>query len=464
MKEQPITAFPIDMVAPGTEVYHRKGEASLVERSDGRLWLAYGRYRNRRLGGATPIEGDNDKAAIVAVELDDAGRPVGGETVWVPEPELGLNVMAPALRRLPDGRLGMLYSNRISRKEAQRVFVVSGDEGRSWSPPVVIAGGGSAGGADGTAGTGIDAGTAVNGVTGLADMAGGVGKVGEAVEAHEAAAGAGKDAGTSGAGVPGASEKAAGAAVEACGAESGEGAAGTVVSAGSTGDSYVTGCHDRFAVLSDGSLLAPLHCTNDWDRHHLHVRTARSTDGGASWSLSGPIELPPVGSLRGGSAHLNESGCVEPGVVERADGSLLMVLRTAMGTLFCCESADRGASWSPPRSMEVISPQAPAHLSRIPGTDHLLLVWTSDYHPAEPLGGRRHTVSACVSRDGGRSWPHAGRKVLVRDPGRHTDYPSVHYRGDEAWITLRIAEGPAILDGRVGTGLMRVPLAWFYEA
>lgn len=377
-------AFPLELVAPGTGLYHRKGEASMLALADGRCLLAYGRYRSRRQGGATPIEGDNDKAAIAAVPLDERGRLAGEERVLVPEPEDGLNVMAPALRRLADGRIGMLYSLRLSTTAARRMFTASADEGLTWSEPVAVAGP-------------------------LAD--------------------------------------------------------------GGEAPAYQTGCHDRFNVLADGTLLAPLHCTDDWDAHYMHVRVARSTDGGASWTLGPAVRLPQVGGVVGGGAAVGgasgagaftESGCVEPGVVERADGSLLMVLRTAMGTLFASESHDGGVSWSGPRSMEVVSPQAPAHISRVPGSSDLLLVWTADYDAAAPLGGRRHTVMACVSKDGGRSWPHERRKTLVYDPGRHIDYPAVLYSGHEVWITLRAASGPNILDGLIGTGLMRVPLGWLY--
>jgi hypothetical protein len=138
-----------------------------------------------------------------------------------------------------------------------------------------------------------------------------------------------------------------------------------------------------------------------------------------------------------------------------------MTIRTAMGTQFKSESFDRGATWSTPRTMEVVSPVAPAHLSRLPGSDDLLLLWTSDYDARARASGERHTIMACVSTDGGASWPHARRKVLVREPDRSVDYPSVLYRDSEAWITLRVSTGSRVLEGRTSTCLMRVPLSWF---
>jgi hypothetical protein len=380
---EPQTAFPLLNVAPADEAVTRKSEASMVSLRDGSVLLAYASHAGRS---------DNDRAPLVAVKLDSEGRPVTDERVVVPPPPDGFNAMSPALQRLPDGRLGMLFSYRQSQKIASRRFTASADEGETWSPHVIVADG-----------------------------------------------------------------------------------------------QYKTGCHDRFTVHSSGRLLAPCHCTEDWDLHHLHVRVARSDDLGVTWQLGDPITLPYVRWLASenprsrrlplaGAAPAStpsaparqefiqdtESGCIEPGIAERVDGSLIMTIRTAMGTQFKSESFDRGASWSTPRSMEVVSPVAPAHLSRLPGSDDLLLLWTSDYDANAPLSGRRNTIMACVSRDGGESWPHDRRKVLIHDPEHSVDYPSVLYRGSEAWITLRTSTGRGILEGRTSTQLMRVPLTWFH--
>ena len=360
---QPGFAFKMILVAPADERTVRKSEASLVELRDGTVLLAYASHAGRS---------DNDRAPLVARRLSAEGQPLTAERVIVPPPEGGFNAMSPALQRLPDGRIGMLFSYRQSQKIASRRFVASNDEGKTWSKPVIVADG-----------------------------------------------------------------------------------------------QYKTGCHDRFTVHSSGRLLAPCHCTDDWDKHHLHVRVGWSDDLGATWQLGGPIELPYVRWLKpGGEGFVQdtESGCIEPGIAERADGSLIMAIRTAMGTQFKSESFDRGATWSTPRSMEVVSPVAPAHISRIPGTSDLLLLWTSDYDAKARLSGERHTIMACVSSDGGRSWPHLRRKVLAHDPGQSVDYPSVLYKGNEAWITLRCSTGKGVLAGITSTALMRVPLAWFRTA
>lgn len=382
---QPGFAFKLIPVAEADEKKVRKSEASLVELRDGTVLLAYASHAGRS---------DNDRAPLVARRLSAEGLPLTDERVIVPPPEGGFNAMSPALQRLPDGRIGMLFSYRQSQKEASRRFVSSSDEGETWSKPVIVADG-----------------------------------------------------------------------------------------------QYKTGCHDRFTVHSSGRLLAPCHCTEDWDLHHLHVRVGRSDDLGATWQLGEPITLPYVRWLEsenrqgasfkregptpvstpgapGQQAFIQdtESGCIEPGIAERADGSLIMAIRTAMGTQFKSESFDRGATWSTPSSMEVVSPVAPAHISRIPGTSDLLLLWTSDYDAKARLSGERHTIMACLSSDGGRSWPHERRKLLAHDPGQSLDYPSLLYKGNEAWITLRRSTGKGVLAGFTSTSLMRVPLAWFRAA
>jgi sialidase-1 len=222
-------------------------------------------------------------------------------------------------------------------------------------------------------------------------------------------------------------------------------------------DGYVSGGHDRFTILSTGRLLAPLHCTDDWEKHYLHTAVARSDDQGRTWQVSAPIMVPQV--LWPGQADM-ESGCIEAGVAERSDGTLLMTMRTAMGTQFASDSADGGTTWSAPRSLEVASPSAPAHLSRVPGTDELLLVWNPFYDARAPMNGDRHTLLACLSIDGGRSWPPARRKILVHDGSRNTDYPAVFYHGAEAWIVVRQSDQPRVIQGRMSSVLMRVPLAW----
>ena len=357
-RSEPLSAFEVNLITFPTEDYPRLDEPSMVELRDGRMLFAYANHS----GGS-----DNDPSDIVGVHLDDDGKVITEECVLIPAPPEGMNSMSPALRRLPDGRIGMVFSYRVSTIVASRRFSFSEDEGESWSEPVLVAGD---------------------------DVDG----------------------------------------------------------------AYKTGCHDRFTIHSSGRFIAPCHCCEDWDKHYLHVRLALSDDGGATWEMGDSIELPRVVWEDGRKSI--ESGCVEPCVVERSDGSLLMTMRTAMGTQFKSESFDRGLTWSGPVSMEVRSPTAPCHLTRIPDSDDLLIVWSPNYDSIEPNCGRRTVMMTGISTDGGRSWPFEKRLVLVHDTVGTVSYPTVNYRGDSAWITLRVTSAESMGAGLTATALTKVPIDW----
>ncbi len=352
------------IVLPATREKPRRQEASAVQLGDGGLLLLWSEFDGRS---------DNAGATIEAMVSHDRGD------TWSPrwtvvENTAGLNVMSPAVRRLADGALGLVYSHRESTAAAGRRFARSEDDGRTWSAPVPLP----------------------------------------------------------------------------------------------QREPYTTGCHDRLTVLDGGRLVAPLHCTPDWRRHHLAVRCAWSDDGGRAWGLSPALELPAV-------ADSGESGCIEPDVAQRADGSLLMAIRTAMGTVFRAESRDGGETWTGLRSMEVVSPVAPALLRRLPGTADLLLIWNWHYDWRERLAGKRQLIAAAISTDGGDSWPLARRKVLENDPAHSASYPSCTFLTgkdgavDEAFITYRWGghitgtydpEDPA---GWISSKAVRIPISWFYQ-
>ena len=352
------------LVFAATREKPRRQEASAVQLHNGDLLLLWSEFDGRS---------DNARATIEATVSSDRGE------TWSPQwtaihNTAGLNVMSPAVRRLADGALGMVYSHREATSDASRMFVRSDDEGRTWSPPTRLP----------------------------------------------------------------------------------------------QAEPYTTGCHDRLTVLDTGRLIAPLHCTQDWNLHHLTVRCAWSDDHGRTWSLSPAIELPKV-------SDSGESGCIEPDVAQRADGSLLIAIRTAMGTVFRAESHDGGETWTALRSMEVVNPVAPPLLRRIPGTDDLLLNWNWHYDWRERLAGKRQLLATAISTDGGDSWPLPRRKVLENDPAHSASYPTCTFltnaRGevDEAFITYRWGGhitgkyDPEDPTGWISSKAVRLPISWFYE-
>lgn len=346
------------MILPATEEYPRHSEATAIKLANGDILLVWSKFKAETSKSGKLMAGDNAKAHIAGMISKDGGHTWQDEYTLI-ENTAGLNVMSPALARLKDGSLGMVYSHRESKKEAHRAFVRSIDEGQTWSDPIRM-----------------------------------------------------------------------------------------------TDGAYKTGCHDRFIVLESGRLIAPLHCTDDWDAHHLHVRVAYSDDNGASWTLSDAIELPPVESS-------GESGCIEPDVVQRSDGSLLMVIRTAMGTQFRAESHDDGTTWQHLRSLEVVSPVAPAKIDRLPD-DKLVLIWNWSYDWHEKLAGLRRPLAIGLSHDGGDYWPWEDRQILEDDPDYTYAYPSCLVLEDELFITYHLTGVDEPMGHTRSLATMHIPFAWLY--
>jgi len=194
---------------------------------------------------------------------------------------------------------------------------------------------------------------------------------------------------------------------------------------------YKTGCHDRFTVLKSGRLIVPLQCTDDWYNHYIHVRTAYSDDIGNTWEIGEPIILPKVSGFF-------ESGAMEPGIVEINNGKLLMVIRTAMGTLFKAYSSDRGISWREIQSLCVISPISPAIIRRV-SKSVLILVWNKNFDLENPMGGKRTPLVLGGSTDEGMTWPESKQLVLEDDKKYAYSYPSCLVTKENILLTYSVS-------------------------
>lgn len=355
-----VTRYPIIPILPANEVAFRRGEVTIESLKDGRSLLIYANHCRQTVDGSgKTLKGDNAKANMFSQILDEQGIPVGPERKVKDCPPQLMNIMSPALRRLPDGSLGLAYSWRESTTCAKRVFMKSVDEGETWSDPATIAEGG-----------------------------------------------------------------------------------------------YVTGCHDRLLITRSGRIIAPLHVTEDWNKHYLWVIAAYSDDMGESWKRSNAVELPAVYWPDG--RNTTESGCLEPGVCELTDGRILMVLRTGLGSVFYSISEDGGTHFPPPQNLEITAPCAPTFVMAVPGTDQVMLIWNDEYRADERLGGGRHRLSACVSGPE-LSFPRERRICLMEDRDHIIDYPCATVRGEEVWLFFRIHETDQ-LGGSVSSYMMKFPL------
>ena len=117
------------VVALANKEYRRFTEASLLVRSPGSYLIAYTAF------GASPR--DDSDAIIMGIESHNGGIS-WEEPFLITSKEGGVNIMAPSLLKLSDGRVAMVYLAKQSMQHAQIVWMESSDDGKSWSAPRII--------------------------------------------------------------------------------------------------------------------------------------------------------------------------------------------------------------------------------------------------------------------------------------------------------------------------------------
>ncbi|HIG52870.1 MAG TPA: DUF3024 domain-containing protein [Candidatus Latescibacteria bacterium] len=151
--------------------------------------------------------------------------------------------------------------------------------------------------------------------------------------------------------------------------------------------------------LNSGRLILPIQsCDEVWVAdENQSIGTYFSDDGGHTWTPSANnIGLPMRGAM-------------EPSIAQRADGSLLMSMRTQLGAVFFAESDDGGEHWSRAQTSGLRSPESCTCLRRLPDSEDLVLFWNdAEYLYGHHHFGIRSPLSAAISSDGGRSWCKIG--------------------------------------------------------
>ena len=126
-----------------------------------------------------------------------------------------------------------------------------------------------------------------------------------------------------------------------------------------------------------------------------------------------------IGSLPVSEEDLEKYGFTEPHIVEVAKDEIYCILRThhlSIGYNYASRSLDGGRTWSNPEATPLYGYDQPGHLL-ILNDGRLLCTYG---RRAEPFGCR-----ACVSEDGGRTWP-MDQEIILRDDAPNTDmgYPA----------------------------------------
>ena len=151
----------------------------------------------------------------------------------------------------------------------------------------------------------------------------------------------------------------------------------------------------RPTVLSDQRILM---CPYDWthDRYAYNI----SCDHGASWERFF------------GTVKLYETNCFDEAMaVERRDGILWMLVRTAHGALAQTFSCDKGQSWLPAGLSGIENPSSRFWIGRLQ-SGRLLLINHCDF-----VG--RNRLTALLSEDEGETWPWR----LLLDERENVSYP-----------------------------------------
>lgn len=175
--------------------------------------------------------------------------------------------------------------------------------------------------------------------------------------------------------------------------------------------------------------------------YHGVVSCFYSDDEGATWHRSAEyMDLPA-----------SANGLQEPAIVEVADGSLWMYMRTDLGAIYSCGSTDEGESWSKPEPTELVAPRSPASAVRLPDSHDILMVYNDRRGvPYSADQGEvfqwRTPLSSAVSSDAGRTWHH--HKTIEPDQTRSYCYTSINFHKDTTLLTyyLGTAGGPNLVD------------------
>lgn len=170
-------------------------------------------------------------------------------------------------------------------------------------------------------------------------------------------------------------------------------------------------------VTADGTILAPSSSEDDGWRVHFE----RSTDGGDSWEIIGPVN------------DGREIAAIQPALIVLGTGDLVALGRTRSGRVFQTTSRDAGRSWSPLELTDLPNPSAGIDAVTLRDGRHLLV--------CNPVGEGRTPLVVAMRRDGG-GWRTV--VTLEDDPGEYS-YPAIIQAADGrvhvtyTWRRRRIA-------------------------
>lgn len=199
--------------------------------------------------------------------------------------------------------------------------------------------------------------------------------------------------------------------------------------------------NDRLVQLGSGRILLP-SCIYDGGRpkerrpHCNGAAVFMSDDNGHTWRRTAIHRFLPE----------SKSGPQEPGVIELADGRVMMWVRCDLGQIYRCHSEDAGETFGAWGHMGLESPVSPSALKRLPSTGDLLCVYNNHGLPPK-YALSRTPLTAALSRDDGATWHVVGD--LEPDTTQSYCYTSVTFiSNDEVFLTYYLgSDREAVVDG-----------------
>lgn len=194
-----------------------------------------------------------------------------------------------------------------------------------------------------------------------------------------------------------------------------------------------------------------------------------SDDLGKSWQTSEVIDLGEYGG------YGDHGGGIEGTVLEKADGTLKLLLRTPQGCFQETASSDGGATWRTSFPSTIAASTAPGVMIRL-ASGRVALIWNRYRDPAKKLGGRDELSLAFSDNDGltwtppqvfARATPGQGRQriaypyIFEAAPGRlwvTTMYGGLRATLNEADFLTPVAQpldGPALSIITLGDSVTR---------
>jgi len=165
-----------------------------------------------------------------------------------------------------------------------------------------------------------------------------------------------------------------------------------------SGGMWLQGGCGNLVRLESGRILCPLHGAGGGNYTSVFQAWCFfSDDDGQNWSESAnKVSLP-------------KRGAMEPCVAQLRDGSLVMAVRTQLGSIYLARSDDGGITWSDAWSSGLEVPEAPLAMSACTEADTLVLAYCAGaYEPDHHHYGERTPLSVAASRDGGKTWRKVG--------------------------------------------------------